>query len=75
MNESRKMGPDGEEKKARRIHLARLEADVAYFQARLEMLGDPRTTNQQAQRKAFKLLCKTLGDAIVQIRRRMIRDG
>jgi hypothetical protein len=40
----------------KRLHLARLEADVAYFQARLEMIGEPERTNQMAQYKVFTLL-------------------
>lgn len=40
----------------RKVELARMEADVAYFQARLELIGEPTTSNQTAQRKAFKLL-------------------
>jgi len=44
----------------RRVELARLEADVAYFQARLELLGDPQTANQSAQRKIFKLMYNKL---------------
>ncbi|MEJ2326708.1 MAG: hypothetical protein P8Y27_05170 [Chromatiaceae bacterium] len=39
-----------------RARLARLEADLAYFQARIEILRDPVTMNQQAQRKAFTAL-------------------
>jgi len=37
----------------RRVELARLEADVAYFCARLELVGQPVSSNQAAQRKAF----------------------
>ncbi len=40
----------------KRLHLARLEADVAYFQARLEMIGQPESANQLAQCKVFLLL-------------------
>ena len=47
----------------RKVDLARLEADVAYFRARLELLGDPSTSNQTAQRKAFRHLYKYLSVA------------
>jgi hypothetical protein len=55
----------------RRVRLARWEADMAYFQARLEILGEPRTANQLAQRKAFKMLYKTIGQHIIETKRRM----
>ena len=58
-----------DERKRRRARLARLEADIAYFQARLEMIGEPGSTNQMAQRKVFKLLYKTTGAKIVQAKR------
>lgn len=54
-----------------KIRLAILEADVAYFQARLEILGEPRTANQLAQRKVFNLLHKSLRDVILKSKRRM----
>ena len=38
--------------------MALLEADVAYFYARLELLGEPSTSNQTAQRKAFRQLSR-----------------
>jgi hypothetical protein len=57
-------------RRQRRVSLARLEADVAYFQARLEMIGDaPGTTNQMAQRKVFKLLHKNAGAKILKANR------
>ena len=61
--------PDGQLR--RRVKLARMEADMAYFQARLEILGEPRTANQLAQRKAFKMLYKTIGHHIIETKRRM----
>jgi hypothetical protein len=44
----------------RKVELARMEADVVYFQARLELLGEPGTSNQTAQRKLFKHLYNKL---------------
>jgi hypothetical protein len=55
----------------RRVKLARMEADMAYFQARLEILGEPRTANQLAQRRAFKMLYKSFGHHIIETKRRM----
>ena len=57
------------ERKRRRIRLARLEADIAYFQARLEMIGEPKTANQLTQRKAFMLLLETVSTKVAQVRR------
>ncbi|WP_093027831.1 hypothetical protein [Thiocapsa roseopersicina] len=57
------------ERKRRRIRLARLEADIAYFQARLEMIGEPKTANQLTQRKAFVLLLKTVSTKVAKVQR------
>jgi hypothetical protein len=60
-----------EEQKRHRIRLARLEADLAYFQARLEIIGEPGSANQMAQRKVFKLLHKTVGGRILKAKRQV----
>jgi ABC-type transport system involved in cytochrome c biogenesis ATPase subunit len=52
----------------RQVLLARMEADVAYFQARLEMLGEPLTSNQTAQRKLFKHLYNRLSSQVAAAR-------
>lgn len=75
MNESRDLRSNVDEHARRRVRLAHLEADVAYFQARLEILGEPRSANQLAQRKVFKLLHKSVGEKILQAKRRMIEKG
>jgi hypothetical protein len=59
--------PDGRAR--RRVRLARLEADLAYFQARLEIIGEPESANQMAQRKAFRQLHKTLAGRVLQVKR------
>ena len=48
--------PESDERRRHRVRLARLEADMAYFQARLEIIGEPDSANQMAQRKAFKVI-------------------
>jgi hypothetical protein len=58
-----------DEQKRQRVRLARLEADMAYFQARLEIIGEPDSTNQMAQRKVFKLLHKNVGGKIIKAKR------
>lgn len=65
---------DRDERVRLRIRLARLESDLAYFQARLELIGDPATTNQRAQRKAFKLLHRTVGDRVLGLKRRLVES-
>ena len=55
----------------RRIELAHMESDLAYFQARLEILGEPKTTSEIAQRKLFRILSRTIGNKIVEIRREL----
>ena len=74
MKESLDQNWNSIERSRRKICLANLEADVAYFQARLEILGRPQTTNQIAQRKVFKLLHESLGDMILKTKRRMIEE-
>lgn len=74
MKDSPDLSADASERARRNAHLARLEADLAYFQARLEILGEPRTANQIAQRKVFKRLHKALGEMILQVKRRAIEE-
>jgi hypothetical protein len=57
-----------DDRKRQRVRLAKLEADVAYFQARMEMIGQPGTSNQLAQVKVFKLLHKASGAKILKLR-------
>jgi hypothetical protein len=64
----------GQDRKRLRVRIAKLEADLAYFQARLEIIGEPRTSNQRAQRRAFKLLYRALGDRIVRLKRRLVEN-
>ena len=61
---------NAEESRRQRVRLARLEADMAYFQARLELIGEPGTNNLAAQRKVFNLLYKTVASKILKVKRR-----
>ena len=45
-----------------------VEADVAYFNARLELVGDPQTYYQQAQVKVYGVLVNALGDPLKRLR-------
>ena len=58
-----------EDRRRRRARLARLEADMAYFQARLEFIGEPGNTNQMAQRKVFKTLHKSIASKVLNAKR------
>ncbi|NEX22020.1 hypothetical protein G3480_17195 [Thiorhodococcus mannitoliphagus] len=68
--ENKGKSSDSDERKRHRIRLARLEADMAYFQARLELIGAPNSSNRAAQRKVFNLLHKTVASKILKLRRR-----
>ena len=59
----------------RSLRLASLEADLAYFQARLEILGEPKSANQWAQLKTYEVLRRSLGELILKSRRRMVKEG
>lgn len=57
-------------KKRLTLELSELEADLAYCDTRLAMVGpDPETSYQKAQAKAFKLLEKQLRQRVLQIKR------
>ncbi len=68
--DSQHSSADSAERKRQRIRLARLEADMAYFQARLELIGEPNSNNRVAQRKVFNLLHKTVASKIMKVKRR-----
>jgi len=46
-----------------------LEADLAYFGARLELVGNPVTLYQEAQLKAYQVLAKSLEDTLQRLRK------
>lgn len=68
--ENKESTADVDERKRQRVRLARLEADMAYFQARLELIGKPNSNNRVAQRKVFNLLHKTVASKILKVKRR-----
>lgn len=57
-----------EERHRRRLRVAKSQADMAYFQARLTLLGEPKTLNQLAQQRTFKRLLKAVGRRLVNIK-------
>ncbi|MBK1719288.1 hypothetical protein [Thiocystis violacea] len=69
MDDKKSTAVDPEERKRQRVRLARLEADMAYFQARLELIGEANSSNRAAQRKVFNLLHKTVASKILKVKR------
>ena len=69
MSEERHSAAPGESRAEKRkaatawqgFSVSGLEADLAYFQARMEFIGKPRTINQKAQMETFRVLHKTTG--------------
>ncbi|MGE5153051.1 MAG: hypothetical protein ACM3ST_03460 [Bdellovibrio bacteriovorus] len=64
---------ESDERRRHRVRLARLEADLAYFQARLEIIGEPDSTNQMAQRKVFKLLHRSVAERVLRAKRQYVQ--
>lgn len=62
-----------DERRRHRLRLARLEADMAYFQARLEIIGEPGSTNQMAQRKVLKLLHRSIAERVLRAKRQYVQ--
>jgi hypothetical protein len=65
--------PGSDERRRHRVRLARLEADMAYFQARLEIIGEPDSANQVAQRKVFKLLHHAIAERVLKAKRQYVQ--
>ncbi len=58
-----------EDKQWPKVSVSGLEADIAYFDARLSMLDDKvSTTHQEAQTKAYKALESTLIGMLLKVR-------
>lgn len=57
-----------EARNRRRLRVAKSQADMAYFQARLTLLGEPKTLNQVAQQRTFSLLLKAIGQRMVNVK-------
>ena len=52
-----------------KLRVSALEADLAYFAARLELIGTPATPHQQAQIKAYRALEEALQGILERLRR------
>jgi len=51
------------------LRVSALEADLAYFQARLELLGEPKSSHQKAQKRVYETLGRSLEKTISQLHR------
>jgi hypothetical protein len=68
-SEDNKENRDHNGKKWPKVTVSGLEADIAYFDARLSMLEEnAATTHQEAQTKAFKAMESTLIGMLLKMR-------
>ncbi|MET0066211.1 MAG: hypothetical protein ABW076_07685 [Candidatus Thiodiazotropha sp.] len=51
-----------------------LEADLAYFGARLELVGEPETRYQAAQLKVYKALENALCENLNRLRKKEVKS-
>lgn len=52
-----------------RFHVSTLEADIAFFEARLSLAGEsPETVYQLAQIKTYQTLCQILGQTLATLK-------
>ncbi|GEM_PF-3765109 len=58
-----------------RVRVSALEADLAYFEARLALVGHPASTNQQAQVRAFRILNQTITRTLHRVKRKQALNG
>ncbi len=71
------MSPDDKQKKTSllKLRVSALEADLAYFAARLELLGRPVTAHQQAQMKTYRALEKAIENILKRLRQSSKHNG
>ncbi|NCA71098.1 MAG: hypothetical protein EOM91_13535 [Sphingobacteriia bacterium] len=62
---------DTEARQHQRLRMARLDADIAYFEARLELLGALDSPHRVAQRRAYDLLLKSLSIQALQLKAKL----
>jgi len=58
-----------------RPSITALEADLAYFNARLEFIGTPTTSNQKAQLTTFRLLIQSTSRILYRLRHPVSEGG
>jgi cell division septum initiation protein DivIVA len=71
------MSSDGTQRKSSllKLRVSALEADLAYFAARLELIGEPVTSHQRAQIKAYRALEKALESILKRLHTSARRNG
>jgi len=52
----------------RNLSISSLEADIAYFEARVELVGKPETYHQEAQLKAYQALEMAMRETLARLR-------
>ncbi|MCP4126484.1 MAG: hypothetical protein GY753_05410 [Gammaproteobacteria bacterium] len=58
-----------------KVSVSGLEADIAYFEARLSMLqGDSTTVHQEAQARAYQALESTLIGMLLKLRMQSVKE-
>ena len=58
-----------------RLRVTALEADLAYFQARIQLIGEPATINQKAQLATFRYLIHAVGRILNRLTRNETLQG
>ncbi len=52
----------------RNLSISSLEADIAYFEARVELVGKPETYHQEAQIKTYQALDIAMRETLARLR-------
>ena len=52
----------------RNLSISSLEADIAYFEARVELVGKPETCHQEAQIKTYQALDMAMRETLARLR-------
>jgi hypothetical protein len=50
------------------LSISSLEADIAYFEARVELVGKPETFHQEAQLKTYQALESAMRETLARLR-------
>ena len=53
-----------------RLSVSELEADLAYFRARMQLIGEPTSINEKAQLETFRLLNQSVSAILQRLKRR-----
>ncbi|MEY6433710.1 hypothetical protein ABC977_14995 [Thioalkalicoccus limnaeus] len=64
--------PPADRRRRLRTLCAQLEADRAYFKARLALIGVPASVNQRTQQKTFTLLDQQVGARLIKVKEALV---